>query len=155
MIKTREPASGIYLHSKNHLKLIQANKYIEQARKLEEEVSEERQQARKLLKAEYSFEVSSRVLKEEDHWDRLPAGTEILTLTATLMNDRIFEDFMHHYGSISMYPEKTKRSLKYYRKHGILFHTGGGWSLLTDEQPCSDKNWNDIKNGNIPKKFKR
>lgn len=155
MNETRRPAKDIYLHTNNHIKLKQADIFIKQARELERQVEEENSTVRKLLIPRYSFKVSSSIVKEDDSRNNLPKGTETLYILATLCNKDIFDSHMKTYGSISMYPEETRSSLKYYRKHGLLFHTDGGWHLLKDEQPCSDKEWEQLKAGNIPKKFKK
>jgi len=155
MRESRRPAKDIFLHIDNHPKLKQANELIKQACILEREVKEEQDGARKNLKPEYSYKVTVNIEKESSWFSGLPGGTETLHIQATLLNKAVFDSHIHYYGSLYNPPEDSKSSLKYYRKHGVLFHTGGGHHLLNDEKPCSAKDWKQFKNGSIPKKFKR
>jgi hypothetical protein len=149
----RTPAKDIFLHAGNHPKLKQANKLIEQARVLEQEVKQEQDKHRKTLQAKYSYQISVKI-QEKDSWSKIPEGTEIITIQCQLENKAIFEKHMHKYGSLYMPPDEHKNSVKFYRAYGMLLHDGGGHVLLKTEQPCSDAEWESIKASSVPDKFK-
>jgi len=65
-----------------------------------------------------------------------------------------YVEYAKVFGSIVNAPSEKVSSVKYYIKYGILFHDGGGRLVLKDKIPCSDKDWEEIKKGNI-KKFLR
>ena len=113
MRETRCPAKDIFLHTDNHPKLKRANKLIITARLLERQVQDEQEEARKLLKAEYSFSVEFHTITQAS-FGNLPVGTEIIHILAKLKNKDVFNAHMHLYGSISMNPEGTKSSVAYY-----------------------------------------
>ena len=122
----------------------------------EDEVRRLRDINRERLEPEYSYEVV--VCNQDDRgWfnSRIPADTEMIMVHATLTNQNIFERHMRTYGSLSNAPDEKKRSVRYYRKHGLLFYDGGGHVTLEAEQPCSDEEWAQLKQGNIPEKFLR
>ena len=77
-----------------------------------------------------------------------------IRLQEVLCNLHEKETHIETFGSITGNWDKSRQSVRYYRKYGILLHGGGGWHLLKDEQPCSDEEWTSILAGNIPEKFK-
>lgn len=154
---TRSPADRVYISYGNHPLLKKASELVELAKGYEDEVRELQTKHRKRLRPVYSHKVSIVNPKDHQGWisSRVPKGSEMIMVTSTLENEDIFEKHMKRYGSISMSPDEGKRSVRYYRKHGLLFYDGGGHCTLTAEQPCSDEEWEQIKQGDIPKKFIR
>lgn len=81
--------------------------------------------------------------------------SETVRLVDYLLNDEERETHMKIFGQINGSWEELRRSCTYYRnEYGVLSHTGGGWILLQDGIPCSDEEWEAIKSGDIPEKFK-
>lgn len=151
---TRDRAEKIFEHAGNHPKLKRANKLIEEARGIEDEVRELRSKHRKSLVAVYRVEVKVEV-SNGTWYTKVPKGDEFIVITRYLMNQEVFDRHMKRYGSISNRPREKEMSVKYYRKHGLLLCDGGGSGFLEDEQPCSDEEWADMKAGGIPEKFLR
>ena len=146
--RVRRPASDIYISSGNHKKLVLARNLITEAKTLEEGAREEQSEARKQLVPEYSYKVTVGI-QRPDRFSKCPEGAEYVVITATLTNEDIFKEHMRFYGSISSPPESGRSSVRYYRKHGILFHDSGGWLILEDEVPFSDEDWNALKAGKV------
>lgn len=151
---TRYPASKIFTSSGNHPKLIQAKELIERARELERQVKEEQDIHRKTIKPIYLTEVTVHTNKNS-YSSKIPDGEEYVRIVQSLTNGEDFIEHMKYFGSVSGPSEETRTSVAYYRKNNFLLHDHGGWMLLEDEQPCNDEEWEDIKKGNIPKKFIR
>lgn len=146
---TRVPADKHYVHSGNHPKLIEAHHLIDEAKKLENEVREEQQAHRKTLTAEYNHTVHVNVAESSPWHSDIPEGEEYIVITSVLTNEDVFKEHMRYFGSISGPPESGKSSVKYYRKHGLLFHESGGWLVLKDKELCSDEQWEDLKAGRL------
>ncbi len=150
----RDRSDKIYITSKNHPDLMKASELVEQARELELRVREEQRDARQSLKAVYQHTVQ--VKEASAHtaaWSKIEEGQEYIVITSHLTNDSDFRKHFETYGSMTNGPDLERRSVKYYRKHGLLFADGGGHVPLTFEEPCSDEEWEDLKAGNIPEKF--
>lgn len=72
-----------------------------------------------------------------------------------LVNEHEKEHHMKIFGQISGDWKPQRNSCSYYRnEYGVLNHGGGGYVLLKDGIPCNDDEWEAIKQGNIPDKFK-
>lgn len=117
--------------------------------KLEEQLSNEQREARKLLKPEYTYEVYVEVQKKSVWHSDIVEGQEFIRIRRTLSNSQVFKYHMNHFGSINNPPRDSDLSVNYYRKHGILFHDGGGHLILNDKELCSDSDWEDLKNGKL------
>ena len=81
-------------------------------------------------------------------------GDDLLYITTGLANACDKKEFMSLFGSISGSWDKLRKSVKYFRISDVLLHKGGGWLLLKDQQPCSDEEWESIKAGDVPEKFR-
>jgi hypothetical protein len=150
----RRRADDLFLHAGNHEKLKMANRLIEEAREIETEVRELQARHRRRLKPEYSRKITM-AKSTGDGWTNVPEGQEYFTILSELVNGDLFDKHIKKYGSLSQSPDVSHRSVRYYRKHGFLFHDGGGHHILEDEQPCSDEDWEQFRDGNIPEVFKR
>lgn len=89
------------------------------------------------------------------NWDGKMLG-EVVRLVDHLLNEQEKNDHMALFGSISGDWKASRGSVGYYRnEYGVLDHDGGGWILMRDGIPCSDEEWEEIKQGRIPDKFKK
>lgn len=83
-------------------------------------------------------------------------GRETLYLTTFLLNEHEKATHLDLFGWINGDWAETRRSVGYYRtEDGILTHEGGGWCLLKEPALCSDIEWEAMKSGMIPDKFKK
>lgn len=103
----------------------------------------------KLLKPEYTRKVHLKYSKEKSFFNKIPIGSEYIVITNQLTNRKIYEEHLKLYGSGTVIPDDHTTSVGYYRKYGILFRTGGGHLILEDEQPCNDRQWEELKKGNL------
>lgn len=79
---------------------------------------------------------------------------EAIRLVDYLANEHEKDEHMRIFGQISGDWKTQRNSVTYYRnEYGVLNHNGGGYVLLKDGIPCSDEEWEAIKQGNIPNKF--
>lgn len=95
-----------------------------------------------LIKAEYCLK---EVFVDEN---------DSVRLIGELVNEPAKKEFMALFGHISGSWDKQLRSVGYYRVGGVLLHGGGGWIILKDQQVCTDEEWDRIKSGDVPKKFR-
>lgn len=151
---TRTLAERTYISSKNHPKLREANEFLLQAKKLEEEVRQEALKEGENLKARWEYRVKVFPYDNKKGWyQELPSGIECVEVFGTLLNKQDFEDFLNKYGYVHGMPEDKLHSVTYWRLNGVLLHVGGGYIILQYNVPCSDEEWEAIKQGNIPPKF--
>ena len=134
-----------------HPKLIQIEQLNAQIKQLKREVDEEESPHRKELIPQYNYEIHAGIQKETGWHSKIEAGQEYIVIRRNVTNMVIFDDHLHYYGSIMNKPEASVLSVKYYRKHGLLMHDGGGHCVLNDEELCSDQDWEDLKNGILDK----
>jgi hypothetical protein len=79
---------------------------------------------------------------------------EAVRLVDYLLNENEKDAHMNIFGQINGDWKTQRGSVTYYRnEYGVLNHSGGGYVLLKDGIPCSDDEWEQIKEGNIPDKF--
>lgn len=129
-----------------HPNLIKIKELEDQIRQLEREADEEQSINRKTLIPQYTYEVYIHKHKKDGWSSKIGDGQEYINIRRHVSNMVIFDDHMAYYGSIMNKPEASVLSVKYYRKHGLLMHDGGGHLVLKDEELCSDEDWEDIKN---------
>jgi hypothetical protein len=142
----------------SHPKILEMDKLQDRINELKREVEKERDEQRKLLVPIWKIEDIHVVVEKKlgYDWDKeLVEGTEWFEFTEKLQNPEDFTNHMNLYGSISQSPNESHHSVKYYRVAGVLLHGGSGWICLKDKQPCSDEEWELLKTGDIPEKFKR
>jgi hypothetical protein len=130
---------------------VEINSLQAKINELEKQLYTEQRIHRATLKPEYEYEVHTNVQKQESWMRRVPAGTEYIIIIRKLTNEHIFNEHMNLFGSITNKPNKEEKSVKYYVKHGVLLHDGGGYIILEDEQPCSPEEWEQLKLGNFGK----
>jgi hypothetical protein len=95
------------------------------------------------------FEVT--VSTEGNRFSGIPEGTEMIRITAKLLNIEEKNEHLNIFGCIVGDWKEFRRSVAYYRVYGVLLHDGGGYLLLNDKVPCSDEEWEEIKKGNFGK----
>lgn len=112
------------------------------------EIKQEMREIQKTVHIEQKYELQEvQVYMEGD--------IECIRITQVLTNENEKDEYLQLFGSVDGGWEKTRHSVDYFRIEGLLLHDHGGWILLKDRQLCSDEEWNQIKNGNIPEKFLR
>ena len=95
----------------------------------------------------------------------LYSGDSILSFSSLKGGDSIFRinRIIKNYDEYKVYYELFKPlhridenvwSVTYYRKFGVLLRCGGGYIILKDEVLCSDKEWNELIEGNVDKFLK-
>jgi hypothetical protein len=134
-----------------HPKLILIEGLNAQIKQLKREVDEEEREHRKELIPEYSYEIHAGVQKETGWHSKIESNQEYIVIRRNVTNMIIFDEHLNYYGSIMDKPKASVQSVKYYRKHGLLMHDGGGHCVLIDEEPCSDEEWEALKGGILGK----
>lgn len=146
---TRSSSTDRHAKCGTHPKNQKINELIEEMQRLEKELDEEQREASKMLEPQYHREAHVKISEGGRH-NKIPEGEEYIFFVSNLLNKSDYENHLKIYGSLSGgTPDETTSSVAYYRKHGILFHDGGGWLILEDEQPCSDAEWESLKTGDI------
>lgn len=83
-------------------------------------------------------------------------GRETLYLTTYLLNEGAKDVQLNLFGRVDGDWRENRHSVGYYRtEDGILTHEGGGWCLLKEPALCSDIEWEALKAGTVPDKFKK
>lgn len=101
----------------------------------------------------YSYKV-----KDASSEPFLPAsirGSECVRLIKTWSNKVVFDTVARTFGHANgdSIPE-TSCSVVYYRMNGLLLHVAGtGQQQLKHNQPISDTEWSELREGSVPVKF--
>ncbi len=116
----------------------------ERAASLEREIYAEEAEARKRLVPKYSYSTSTR---------RLTDGTECLIIQRRLSNREVYDRHYHYYRSCTQFPSLMDESPIYFRNGRALCQTGGGCFVLKLFAEVSDREWERLKKGDIPKRL--
>lgn len=115
-------------------------------------LSEESREAAKLLKPVWEYTVYSNIQMEDRWHSKIPAGQEYVVIHRKLINKEQYKAHMKYYGSSPINPPNDEdRSVKYFVKHNVLMHDGGGYLTLTEGELCYPGDWEDIKAGKLEK----
>lgn len=86
-------------------------------------------------------------------FDRVPEGTEYVRITEYLLNENEKNEHIEAFGTVMGSWDASRRSVSYFRINGILLHEGGGYVIMKQYMECSDAEWEQIKQGNIPERL--
>lgn len=100
------------------------------------------------------WDIRITIQQEERHFQEAPTGTELVYVGKKISNlDAIKETWEIAGCSIPYMGDAHNKGITYYRKNGVLLHCHGGTIYLhgRGSHPIvTDKEWAQIKKGNIP-----
>jgi hypothetical protein len=124
------------------------NKLLDEVRVIGKQLSEIQRTARERLKAVYKV---TKVIKVKDGH----SGREGIQIIKELQNEAEYDKHLKTFGSCLNKPTVQIRSVLYFRINGVLCREGGGTIIFDDYALCSDEEWAQILEGNIPERLKR
>jgi len=106
--------------------------------------------AKTLLKPLWEFECAVKLHKFSPWEKEVEEGTEVIYVRKVIANLEEIEPLYKQY-DIAIPDKRVHNSgIFWFRKNNVLLHFGGGTLHLRNYAICTDDEWEQIKQGNIP-----